>query len=301
MRILFALSCLLTIVFPSCNDGSEVINKTTLIGIQNRINKEIQKEEDRFDHAFYEYQDLLNDLVKIKYRVLLVGLDSIRMARSRNKSNFRLLESRMATNEDVSIKNLQDYQDEMIKFDSIIMNEIIRTLRLNSENFGFYEEETSNYIKSKKNDYDKNKNENLVELSNDRNLDLKLKMIHLSNYDRLICLEDILMELSGGSALNCFGKMYFPIVMPESNIVDKGKGGVIKIAVGQYWTSLNPNDTKMIINSDTIQMAGDGTVNYQINPTSTGEQKLQIKCIVRNPLTGVFDESIGSEYVYWVK
>ncbi len=132
MRFFLVFFGLLAILFTACNDSFKQIDQATIDDIESRLHEAIQSEDERFDQAIYEYYELLYDLTKIKYRVLLIGLDKIISARNWNKHKYDIIRIALEGNMDIAPKELLDYQDAMTDFDSLIMIQIYQIIYSNS-------------------------------------------------------------------------------------------------------------------------------------------------------------------------
>jgi hypothetical protein len=284
-------------LFSSCSNTTTEINQITLDQLEKRLNTAINNEEERFQRASYEYRDLLSDFTKSKFRVLEVGLDSISKARNWNQSEFLKINQQLSKNQKEDLATLRQFQEKMIEWETSIIKVYKDMLWSHHQIFDLKQDFIEKYILEKEVSYNDYKTHTFVHLTEEEPLQLALRMIHLSNYDRLKQLENNFMELVGGIRSSCFENMYFPVVIPTSNRVDKGE--MVRVGLGQYTTAMDPSQTKIIINKDTLNLRNDGTVLYKIKPSRTGKQTLLLQPLVKNPLTGEYLDLPRSVYDYY--
>lgn len=300
MRGFITLLCL-SIIIGSCDSSSKSLDQVTFDTIADSFDREIINDEERFRKAQQEYDDLLMDPARIKYRVLIPGLDAIVSARNRNSHRYEVIKIALEGGQHVSVHELLDYQNDLMAIDLEIFNQIKKIIYANFDQLGFVEGQIEGYINGKRNEYENTKDKCQVEVVDEQHLALVHKMIYLSNSERLKCLEEILIELTGGKYLDCFGKMYFPVVVSQASTFEANKEKRIEVGIGQYSTLIYPPNAKMITDSDTIIMSSPGIFEYELKPTSPGKHILPIRIILMDPLTDEWSESVQGEYVFWIE
>ena len=67
----------------------------------------------------------------------------------------------------------------------------------------------------------------------------------------------------------------------------------IQLMVGSYSTA-SVDNTKVIVNGDTLSLGADGKVMYKVPTAHRGQHTLVTKAVVTNPLTGEVTSGEGS-------
>ncbi len=104
-------------------------------------------------------------------------------------------------------------------------------------------------------------------------------------------------ELAGGRTIEF--DAFFPVVQAEKAYVIAGEPFNAEISVGSYSSQINPNDIKLFVNGQRLEVGDDGKAKYTNTSTSTGKKTLNLKAEVTNPLTGETTEGDGT-YTYEV-
>ena len=297
----FVVLLYLFLIISSCDSSPSSLDQFTIDDIAYSFDREIRNEEERFRKALEEYYDLFTDPVKIKYRVLIPGLNKIISARSWNSHNYEVIRIALEGEQRISSRELLDYQSELMAIDSVIFNQIREVIYSNFDQIGFLEDQVERYLEEKRKEYGSVKNKCRVEVKNEKHLALLHKMIYLSNSERLKYLEEMLMELTGGKSSDCFGKMYFPVVVSQSSVFEVNGNKTIEVGVGQYSTLIYPPYARMIVENDTIVLSNRGVFKYELKPNSPGKHRLPIEITLMDPLTSEWRESMQGEYVFWIK
>ena len=106
-----------------------------------------------------------------------------------------------------------------------------------------------------------------------------------------------MIGLAGGK--NIVFDKFFPVVQADRSYVVGGEKINAKISVGSYSSSLDPENVKIYVGGKPLKLNADGTVDYTITGSGTGQKKLPLKVEVTNPLTGEVTRGEG-EFVYEV-
>jgi hypothetical protein len=101
-------------------------------------------------------------------------------------------------------------------------------------------------------------------------------------------LVNSMAELAGGRVVEF--DAFFPVVQAKKAYVIKGEPFEATISVGTYSTQINPEDIGLYVNGTKLTVGDDGKAEYKTNTTATGKQTLNLKAVVRNPLTGEVNE-----------
>lgn len=120
--------------------------------------------------------------------------------------------------------------------------------------------------------------------------------------DYLNGLEEVLLDVtgvSGGKMISCFfGPEFFPVVSTGFLNPRRGEKVSTRISVGNYATSLDPEDVTIIIEGDSLKPNSAGFIDYNFvvrqrgkadfsfKPRKRGKHSLKMECLVTNPLTG---------------
>lgn len=106
-----------------------------------------------------------------------------------------------------------------------------------------------------------------------------------------------MIQLAGGKSI-VFDK-FFPVVQADRSYVIGGEKINATISIGSYSSSLDPKNVKMYVGGKAMNLNEDGTLEYTITASGTGQKKLPLKVEVTNPLTGKTTGQEG-EFVYEV-
>jgi hypothetical protein len=105
-------------------------------------------------------------------------------------------------------------------------------------------------------------------------------------------LVNSMAELAGGRVVKF--DAFFPVVQAKKAYVIKGEPFEATISVGTYSTQISPEDIGLYVNGSKLPVGEDGKAEYKTTTTSTGKQTLNLKAVVRNPLTGEVNEGEGT-------
>lgn len=98
----------------------------------------------------------------------------------------------------------------------------------------------------------------------------------------------------------CSFEKYFPVVIENTGgCLNKGDLLEMKIGIGTYSSLIDSKNTKIIVDGDTLFVNDSGVAIYEKPVNTTGEQELDIKCIMFNPLTGAINSG-GTSFIYKV-
>ena len=92
---------------------------------------------------------------------------------------------------------------------------------------------------------------------------------------------------------------FFPVVEAKKAYVIKGQPFEAKISVGTYSSQINPEDIGIFVNGNKIPVGDDGKAEFTTGTSSLGTKSLNLRAVVRNPLTGEVSEGETS-YEYEV-
>ncbi len=106
-----------------------------------------------------------------------------------------------------------------------------------------------------------------------------------------------MIGLAGGKNIVFDG--FFPVVQADRSYVIGGEKINAKISVGTYSSSLDPENVKIFVGGKPQKVNSDGTVEYTITGSGSGQKKIPLKVEVTNPLTGEVTKGEG-EFVYEV-
>lgn len=104
-------------------------------------------------------------------------------------------------------------------------------------------------------------------------------------------------ELTGGKKIEF--DAFFPVIQADRSYVIGGEKINAKISVGTYSTSLQPENVKIYVGGSQLTVGEDGTAEYSITGSGSGQKKVPLRVEVTNPLTGETTEGDG-EFVYEV-
>lgn len=106
-----------------------------------------------------------------------------------------------------------------------------------------------------------------------------------------------MINLAGGKSI-VFDK-FFPVVQADRSYVVGGESISAKISVGTYSSSLDPSNVQIFVGGSALRINEDGTADYSITGSGSGQKTVPLKVVVTNPLTGAKSEGDG-EFVYEV-
>ncbi|MEZ4986171.1 MAG: GldM family protein [Saprospiraceae bacterium] len=106
-----------------------------------------------------------------------------------------------------------------------------------------------------------------------------------------------MINLAGGKSI-VFDK-FFPVVQADRSYVVGGESIKAKISVGTYSSTLDPANVSIYAGGSSLNINSDGTADYSITGSGSGQKKIPLKVVVTNPLTGAKTEGDG-EFVYEV-
>lgn len=106
-----------------------------------------------------------------------------------------------------------------------------------------------------------------------------------------------LMELSGGRVIE-FNK-FFPVIRPKQSYVMKGDPFEAELSIGTYSDQIDPNNIKLKVNGKLLRADQNGKVYFKESTNRIGQNKLDLECVVMNPLTSEFVKGTSS-FVYEV-
>ncbi len=103
-----------------------------------------------------------------------------------------------------------------------------------------------------------------------------------------------LAELTGGRVVEF--DSFFPVVQAPKSYVIRGEPFEANISIGAYSTQLNPADIGIFVNGEKQPVDENGKASFSTGTSgSLGPKTLNLRAVVRNPLTG---EVIESEETY---
>jgi gliding motility-associated protein GldM len=106
-----------------------------------------------------------------------------------------------------------------------------------------------------------------------------------------------LVNIVGGKQIT-FDK-FFPVFNADKSYVIGGERITAKVSVGSYSSSLDPANIDLRVNGQRLTVKADGTADFSVTGSGTGQKKLTTSVAVTNPLTGDVIRETG-EFVYEV-
>lgn len=106
-----------------------------------------------------------------------------------------------------------------------------------------------------------------------------------------------MISLAGGKSI--VFDQFFPVVQADRSYVVGGEKIAAKISVGTYSSSLDPANVKIYAGGSALNISEDGTAEYGITGSGTGQKTVPLRVEVTNPLTGKVSKGEG-EFVYEV-
>lgn len=87
---------------------------------------------------------------------------------------------------------------------------------------------------------------------------------------------------------------FFPVFAADRSYVIGGEQIKAKVSVGSYSSSLDPKDIDLRVNGQKLRVNPDGTADFNITGSGTGQKTLNTSVRVTNPLTGEVQEGKGT-------
>jgi len=100
-----------------------------------------------------------------------------------------------------------------------------------------------------------------------------------------------LAELSGGKVVEVDN--FFPVFNADKSYVIGGEKITAKVLVGSYSSSLDPSNVDLRVNGQRLRVNDDGTADFSITGSGTGQKTLTTSVSVTNPLTGEVKKGEG--------
>lgn len=98
----------------------------------------------------------------------------------------------------------------------------------------------------------------------------------------------------------CGGEWYFPVYSAKEGSPKKGIKTTAKVAIGSYFTALNPDNVLLVAGGDTLTFNPDGTADYEFVPQKRGNHTVELYFEITNPLTGEVKSGEGV-YTYYIR
>lgn len=93
-----------------------------------------------------------------------------------------------------------------------------------------------------------------------------------------------MVSIAGGKTIDI--DEFFPVFSADRSYVIGGERITAKVSVGSYSSSLDPANVDLRVNGQRLQMNPDGTADFSIVGTGSGQKTLTTSVAVTNPLTG---------------
>ena len=106
-----------------------------------------------------------------------------------------------------------------------------------------------------------------------------------------------MISLAGGKVIEI--DQFFPVFNADRSYVIGGEQIKAKVSVGSYSSSLDPANIDLRVNGQRLRINPDGTADYTITGTGTGQKSLTTSVAVTNPLTGEVKRGEG-QFTYEV-
>ncbi|MBC6995508.1 GldM family protein [Neolewinella lacunae] len=106
-----------------------------------------------------------------------------------------------------------------------------------------------------------------------------------------------LVSVAGGKTIE-FDK-FFPVFSADKSYVIGGEKITAKVSVGSYSSNLDPSNIDLRVNGQRLTVGPDGTADFSITGSGTGQKTLTTSVSVTNPLTGKTETGEG-KFVYEV-
>jgi gliding motility-associated protein GldM len=93
-----------------------------------------------------------------------------------------------------------------------------------------------------------------------------------------------MVQLAGGKIVEF--DQFFPVFNADRSYVIGGERITAKVSVGSYSSSLDPSNIDLRVNGQRQKINADGTADFSITGSGTGQKTLTTSVAVTNPLTG---------------
>lgn len=93
-----------------------------------------------------------------------------------------------------------------------------------------------------------------------------------------------MVQIAGGKTIDI--DEFFPVFSADRSYVIGGEKITAKVSVGSYSSSLDPANVDLRVNGQRLSMNADGTADFSITGSGSGQKSLTTSVSVTNPLTG---------------
>ncbi len=93
-----------------------------------------------------------------------------------------------------------------------------------------------------------------------------------------------MVSIAGGKVIEI--DQFFPVFNADRSYVIGGEKITAKVSVGSYSSSLDPSNIDLRVNGQRLNINADGTADFSITGSGTGQKTLTTSVAVTNPLTG---------------
>lgn len=93
-----------------------------------------------------------------------------------------------------------------------------------------------------------------------------------------------MVSIAGGKTIEI--DEFFPVFSADRSYVISGEKINAKVSVGSYSSSLDPANVDLRVGGQRLTLNADGTANYNITGTGSGQKSISTSVAVTNPLTG---------------
>ncbi len=100
-----------------------------------------------------------------------------------------------------------------------------------------------------------------------------------------------MVQIAGGKTIE-FDE-FFPVFNADRSYVIGGERITAKVSVGSYSSSLDPSNIDLRVNGSRLKINPDGTADFSITGSGTGQKSLTTSVAVTNPLTGEVKKGEG--------
>lgn len=100
-----------------------------------------------------------------------------------------------------------------------------------------------------------------------------------------------MVQLAGGKTIE-FDE-FFPVFNADRSYVIGGEKITAKVSVGSYSSSLDPSNIDLRVNGSRLKINPDGTADFSITGSGSGQKSLTTSVAVTNPLTGEVTKGEG--------
>jgi gliding motility-associated protein GldM len=101
-----------------------------------------------------------------------------------------------------------------------------------------------------------------------------------------------MVKIAGGKTVEF--DQFFPVFAADRSYVIGGEKITAKVSVGSYSSSLDPANVDLRVNGQRLRVNDDGTADFSITGSGTGQKTLTTSVQVTNPLTGEVKEGKGT-------